>query len=559
MTRKRLILTALGLVAAVVGGTFLIRSAGPREPVASGGPATFRRLDEVQYTHSIEAIFGPEIKIPGRFDPPRREDGLLAVGDSRVVVSSSGFEQAEIRARDIAEQVLAEDRRQNVLSCTPQQSTTFDAQCATQFIRKYGRLLYRRPLDQAELDAALALTKAVTEQSGDFYRGLQVALSRFLTSPNFLFRVEQVDPDSASSDVQRLDDYSLAMRVSFLLWNAPPDEILLDAVEKGALRTRNGLRDQVDRLIGSPKFEQGVRAFFSDMFAYEQFDGLSKEQSIFPMFSSQLAEDAEEQALRTIVDLLVTNNGDYRDLFTTRKTFLNRNLSALYEIAADEQTVTGWAPHTFGPETPRAGLFTFAAFLMLDPSHEGRSSPTIRGKNIRELFLCQTVPPPPPNVDFGLLQDTQNAVYKTARERLVVHMKVPTCAGCHAVMDPVGLSLENYDGVGTYRGTENNSLIDASGTFEGKSYKNAIELQQLMRESPALTGCLTKRVYEYGVGRPVVAGERELMTYLRERFAKDRYTIAGLMRTIATSNAFRTVSSKSASKPAAAEQIVATN
>jgi hypothetical protein len=106
---------------------------------------------------------------------------------------------------------------------------------------------------------------------------------------------------------------------------------------------------------------------------------------------------------------------------------------------------------------------------------------------------------------------------------------------------------------------ENGAPINASGTFEGKPYKDAMELQQLMRESPALTGCLAKRVYEYGVGRPATAGERELMTYLRERFAKDRYTLAGLMRTIATSNAFRTISPGVVSKPAGAEPIVARN
>src|SRR6185295_8578407 len=117
MKRGRLISVAFGLVAALAAGAFLILSAGPHEPAAAGGPTTFRRLDAMQYAHSIEDIFGPQIKIPGRFDPPRREDGLLAVGDSRVAVSSSGFEQAEVRAREIAAQVLAEDRRQGVLSC----------------------------------------------------------------------------------------------------------------------------------------------------------------------------------------------------------------------------------------------------------------------------------------------------------------------------------------------------------------------------------------------------------------------------------------------------------
>lgn len=541
----------LGAVAAlaVVGGSaVLIRSVFPEEPATSGGPASFRRLNPAQYLRSIEDIFGPGIEVPGRFDPPRREDGLLAVGDSRVVVTPSGFEQAEMRAREISAQVFAADRRKQVMPCAPQSPKAFDQACATQFVEKYGRLLYRRPLDPAETSSILDVVRSAADGSQDFYKGLEKGLARLLASANFLFRVEHVSPETTDDGVQRLDDYSLATRISFLLWDAPPDEALLDAAQSGALRDEEGIEAHVDRLIQSPRFEQGARAFFSDMFGYEQFEGLSKEQSLFPIYSSQLAEDAKEQALRTIVDLLVTNKGDYRDLFTTRKTFLNRNLSALYAVPAAEESVAGWAPHTFAAEDRREGLLTLAGFLMLDPTHEGRSSPTIRGKAVREVFLCQVVPPPPPNVDFKLVQDTQNAQHKTARERLSIHSEVATCAGCHALTDPIGLSLENYNAVGEYRLTENGAQIDASGTFEETIYKDGIELQRLMRESPALTSCLAKRAYEYGVGRPVTTGEREWMTYLRERFADDRYAFASLMKAIATSHAFRFVASSERSR-----------
>lgn len=546
--RGRLLLVALGVVAVVGGGVTAIRGVLSGEPATLGGPAAFRRLNTQQYLRSIEDIFGPGIDVPGRFDPPRREDGLLAVGDSRVVVTPSGFEQAEMRAREIAAQVFAADRRKQVMPCAPQSPNAFDQACATRFVEKYGRLLYRRPLDSAETRSILEIVRSAAEGSQGFYTGLETGLTRLLASANFLFRVEQALPESADDGVQRLDDYSLATRLSFLLWDAPPDEALLNAAQRGDLRDRDELEAQVDRLIESPRFEQGARGFFSDMFGYEQFEGLSKEQSLFPIYSSVLAGDAKEQALRTIVDLLVTNKGDYRDLFTMRKTFLNRNLSALYAVPAEEESVEGWAPHTFAPEDRREGLLTLAAFLMLDPTHEGRSSPTIRGKAVREVFLCQVVPPPPPNVDFKLIQDTKNAQHKTARERLKVHAEVATCAGCHALTDPIGLSLENYNAVGEYRSMENGAPIDASGTFEGKTYKDGVELQRLMRESPALTSCLAKRAYEYGVGRPVTSGEHEWMAYLRERFAKDRYTFAALMKAIATSNAFRSVAPSERSK-----------
>jgi hypothetical protein len=538
--QARFIPAALSL-ALISAASIAAQAPDLQEPATSGGPATFRRLDEAQYANSIADIFGGSIKIPGRFDPPWREDGLLAIGDGKVVVSSSGLEQDELRARNISAQVLAEDHRASVVSCAPQSTVAFDESCASQFIGKYGRLLYRRPLDQEEMLSVMHVARGATKQTGDFNKGLETALARLLASPNFIFRVEhlQADPDTGRT---RLDDYSLAARISFLMWNAPPDESLLDAAATGALREKKGLEAQVERLMASPRFEQGMRAFFSDMFAYERFDNLSKDQSLFPIYSSQVAKDAREQALRTTLDLLLTNNGDYRDLFTTKKTFMNRNMGALYGVAVEEGGVGGWAPYTFGADDHRAGLLTLAGFLMLDPSHEGRSSPTIRGKSVREIFLCQKVPAPPGAVDFKLVEDTHNPVNRTARERLTAHRENPVCAGCHSVMDPIGLSMENYDAIGDFRATENGVPIDTSGTFDGKSYKDVIELENLIHDSAGLTNCLARRVYEYGAGRTVTADEKEWLKYLDERFADERYGFPGLLRIVATSRAFQAVS-----------------
>jgi hypothetical protein len=513
-----------------------------QEPATSGGPATVRRLNEAQYKRSVEDIFGTGLKIPGRFEPPVREGGLLAIGDAKVVVTPSGFEQYDIRSREIAAQLLATDRRKTVLPCAPKTANAFDSECANQFFGKYGRLLFRRPLSDRQLASVLAVARTTTAASGDFYQGLQFGLASLLVSPAFIFRTETTEPDPGNTAVHRLDDYSLASRISFLLWDAPPDATLLDAAASGALREPAGLERQVDRLIASSRFQQGVRAFFSDMFGYDQFDGLAKDQAIYLRYTSQLSKDAEEQSLRTIVDLLVTNKGDYRDLFTTRKTFVNRILSSLYKVQVNYVAVEGgWIPHTFGPDDHRAGLLTLAGFLMLDPSHEGRSSPTIRGKSVRELFLCQAVPAPPANVNFTLVQDTNNPLYKTARDRLTAHRDNPTCAGCHRITDPIGLGMENYDAIGQFRMAENGAMIDASGSFDGKPFKDAIELGKVLHDSPAVPSCVVKRAYEYGVGRAVEPGEREWLKHIDKRFADDGYVFPALMRRIATSRAFQAV------------------
>jgi hypothetical protein len=549
--RLRMRVGAIGLVSAVL--TALLVIAAPNEaataatepvgaePATLGTAPGFRRLNEVQYVRSIEQIFGSGIKVPGRFAPPLREEGLMAIGDNNVTVTPSGIEQYELRAREIAAQVLDESRRDAIMPCAPPSATDFDRDCATRFFIRYGSLLYRRPLSAAETASVLGIAEASSAQSGSFYKGLETGLSRLLVSPKFVFRIEVAEPDPGNPSAARLDDYSLATRISFLLWDAPPDAELLAATERGELRNPKKLAGQVDRLIAAPKFEQGVRSFFSDMFGYEQFEGLAKDQALFPKFSADLAQDAREQTLRTVVDHLIRNNGDYRDLFTTKKTFLNRNLGALYKVPVDEDGMDGWAAYEFKAGDPRSGILTLAGFLMLDPTHEGRSSPTIRGKSVRESLLCQPVPQPPPNVDFAIVQDVSNPEHRTARQRLTIHQENPACAGCHALTDPIGLSMENYDAIGGFRTHENEALIDATGTFDGAPYTGLVQLSRLLRDSPEVSSCLVQRAYEYGVGRPAAAQDGAWLEYVGKAFARNKYQFPALMRRIALSEAFRRI------------------
>jgi hypothetical protein len=509
---------------------------------AIGGPTTFKRLSEAQYKRTIENLFGADVDVPGRFEPSVRANGLLSVGAGKATVSAFGMEQYELRAREIAAQVMAPEKQAKEPFCAQrtQKGAAFDRACATTFFSKYGRSLYRRPLSDAELTSVLAVASDVAAGSSNFHKGLEAGLSRLLASPNFIFRVERSEPDPTRPGGSRLDSYSLAARISFLLWDSSPDVELLDAAASGALQTDAGLERQVDRLLASPRFAEGLRGFFSDMFCYDGFDGLTKDQTIYPRYTSLLANDAREQALKTLVNHLVTEKGDYRDIFTTKKTFMSRPLAALYGVpffgGPDE-----WTEYAFGPEDPRAGILTLAAFLMLDPTHEGRSSPTIRGLNVREVFMCQPVPLPPAAVDFSVVNDTADAVHKTARDRLRVHSENPVCAGCHKITDPVGLALENYDAIGQFRTHENGALIDTSVEFEGAKYTNALELAHGLRETQAISSCLVQRAYEYGVGRPTTETESRWLEAAGERFAADGYIVPTLLRRIAVSKPFRTV------------------
>jgi hypothetical protein len=530
---RRWLAGAIGVV--VIGalgfGAWDLLLSGPREPDSSGGPLAVRRLTQEQYRQTIAEFFGSDIKVGGRFEPDvRPENGLIADGTSRVAVTPAGFEQYDVLARSIADQVVDKNHRDALVPCKPASAKAPDDNCASRFLSQIGRLLFRRPLTGDELKTEVAVAHAGAERLNNFYGGLGQSLAGLLDDPNFLFRVEAVN-----ADTHRLDAYSKASRLSFLLWNATPDEELLAAADRGDLDTRKGLARQADRLLVSPRIEGGVRAFFSDMLGFETFHDLQKEQSLYPKFSLQAQQDAQEQTLRTIVDLLVTNHGDYRNLFTTRKTFITRALGPIYDVPVTD--VAGWQPYEFPEGDPRAGILTQLSFVALH-SHPGRSSPTLRGKAVRELLLCERVPAPPNNVDFSVVENTDNPKFRTARDRLTAHRANPTCAGCHAIMDPIGLALEDFDTAGEYRTTENGAPIDASGKLNEVAFKDAAGLGHVLHDDPAATSCLVRRVYEYGVGRTPEKGEAVWLNDLTRQFGEDGYRIPELLRRIAVSDGF---------------------
>ena len=515
--------------------------AATKDAVYAPSDMVMRRLSGDQYQDIIADVFGPTIELGGRFEPDLRVGGLLAVGSSDVSITPSGIEQYDAMARHIAEQVVDAKRRDMMLRCKPAAETAPDDACVSQVLSRVGRLLYRRPLTQAEIAAYVDAAKQATLKTKNFYSGLSLSLAAMLSSPKFLFREEAIEPDPDHPGHFRLDGYSKASQLSFFLWNSGPDLPLLDAAASGELNTRAGVAKQVARMVASPRLEQGVRAFFTDDFGFDEFDTLAKDAALYPKFSAQAAADAREQTLRTVVDLLVKHDGDYRDIFTTHKTFLTQELGAIYRIPVVDDLPNGspdtWHPYTFPPDDPRAGagIMSEMSFTALH-SPPGRSSPTLRGKALREIMLCEKVPSPPANVEFKLVQDTHNPIYKTTRARLTAHRSNPVCAGCHKIIDPMGLALENFDGDGSYRTSENDIKIDTSGELDGVAFTDATGLGKAMHDNPATTSCLVNRLSAYALGRPIK--EKAWLDELQKRFAASAYKVPDLMRDIALSDNF---------------------
>lgn len=538
------------LVCALLGATIFGVIAGQAAtPTQEAAQATalkvgVRRITETQYRHTIADVFGSSIKVEARFEPERREEGLLALGSAMLSLTSSGFEQYFALARSISQQVLSEKAREFVVDCEPVDATKADDACAGEFIAHHGELLFRRPLTSGEIQSRLKSAALGANQANDFYAGLELALTSLLVAPEFLFRIESAEPDPANPRQYRLDAFSKATRLSFLLWDSTPDGELLAAARSGAIHSQAELEKQIERMIASPKFHDGARAFFADMFQLDGFGNLVKDPTIYPKFNQSVAESAREQMLLRTIDLLVSKQGDYRDLFTSQETYLNRSLASVYQVPYASKAE--WTTYRFPQESARSGILTDIGFLSLH-AHPGTSSPTRRGIKVLEIFMCQATPQPPANVDFSTVQDSTKG---TVRGRLLDHMENEGCSGCHRRTDPLGLALEHFDGLGQLRTMENGAPIDVSAQLKDVTIEGARGVGEYLRNEPRVPACLVRNVYSYGVGEKTYGRDKKYLAAQTEAFIASGYRFPALVRHIASSPEFFKVVAPKAKSPA---------
>lgn len=491
----------------------------------------YRRLTETQYRHAISDVFGKDVTVSGRFEPEKREDGLQAVGNAHLSITTSGLEQYVSLARSVSKQVSASDRLEQVTGCKLSEKASQARSCSEKLVVRVGTQLNRRPVTGAEVKMAMAIWDAAMSLNNDKSYALEQTLSSLLVSPEFLFRKE-VAVRIGDTDAFELDAYTRASRLSFLLWDTGPDETLMAAAAKGDLSTEAGIAAQVERMISSERFEDGVRAFFTDMLYFEAFETLTKDPATYPKFSQDVADSAREETLRFLVEHLVRQDGDYREIFTSNETILNRSLAAVYNVPYPSKQP--WTSFEFPEGSERSGLLTQVSFAALF-SHPGGSSPTLRGKHLQEIFNCLPIPDPPADVDFSKVQAMGNG---TVRERLTAHRSDPNCASCHVLMDPAGLALENFDSLGQFRTKENGDLIDVSTEIDGAGYTGAKGVGKYLHDNPGTAACVVQKAHYYGVGRPLDYTEYSYLQKQQTAFVEDGYRISSLFRNILTDPEF---------------------
>jgi hypothetical protein len=498
---------------------------GP-EPAYSAPEPALRRLTTRQYHNTVRDLFGDAIVPPASLEPDATLEGLPSLGATISSTSPLGVERYEAGARQLAEQVFAGDS--DPLPCDP--SGPGDANCAEAYVSTMGQRVFRRPLTAEEVSLYAGLVTGVAGESGDFRLGAEFALVAMLQSPYFIYRLEHTPGEAG------LDDFELATRLSYFLWNGPPDAALLEAAGNGDLASAEGRAAAVDRMIADPRFRRGVRDFFIELYELDELSHLNKDPLVFPHASPELWASAKEQTLFTIENLVVDEDGDWRDLMTTRQAWIDHRLASLYGVPAPapdgDVAAFGWVelPENGG----RAGLLGHASVLGLH-AHAVSSSATKRGQFIRTKLLCQAVPAPPADVDTSIPEAT-NA--PTLRDRLLVHQEDPSCAGCHILLDNVGLGLENFDGVGRWRERENDTPIDPSGEVDGDPFDDAVGLGQALAAHPNFGHCLAERMTSYAVGHLPTGGEEALVEWLTRDFEGNGWSVKHLMRSIAISDAF---------------------
>jgi hypothetical protein len=523
-------------VIVVAGILYLLGCEENPVPEVTPEPPGLRLLTEAQYRNIIADVFGEHISVVGRFNPLFRTNGLRALGARSAEITPESMESFERLGHQIADQVFEPTNRRSFMSCTLSEGDRLAQTCAPEVFALFGELLFRRPVSDAEIAQLVAAAESANRISGGVYEGMEAVLARMLVSPEFLFVADRVD--IAASGEVRLDPYTIASRLSFFLWNTTPDQRLLEAARTGALSDADAREEVVEWMLASPKLERGLRNFFDDMLHLDEFSSIEKDSIIYPLYNYVVAEHAKEQTLRTISHLLLDEEGDYRDLFTTRTTYMSPALARLYQVPATRPD-GGWSLYEFDEGDQFAGLLSQVGFSALH-SHAGRSSPTLRGKAVREILFCQSVPPPPAAVDFALFNDPDSE-FRTARQRLTAHNTEPACAGCHKITDPIGLGLEYLDSAGMLRETEDGAEIIVAGEVDGVPFTDIPSLGEAVSQNPALPECLVQRVYSTAIMRAPERGDRAMLDYLTAEFAASGHQYKPLLREIATAPSFFSV------------------
>jgi len=420
--------------------------------------------------------------------------------------------------------------RRRIFSCTQE-----DAGCARKILLALTRRAYRRPTTDADLRDLLPFFDKGRDEAG-FDAGIERALERLLVSPQFLFRVEREPANVSSGSTFNISDIELASRLSFFLWSSIPDDELLDVASRGQLHTPAVLDREVRRMLRDPRSHLLVTNFAEQWLFVRDIEAKQPDGLVFPDFDESL-----RAAMRTETDLFLDSvlreDRSVLDLLTADYSFVNERLAKHYGIpniqGSDFRRVT------FPPGSPRGGLLGEGSILTLT-SYATRTSPVVRGKWVLENLLSAAPPPPPPDIPALKTEGAEPGKTLTMREAMTKHRANPSCATCHARMDPIGFAMENFDAIGRWRSHDNGSDIDAAGSFpDGTIFEGVAGLKSiLLSEKDQFVNTVAGKLLMYALGRNLQYYDEPAVRAIVHDAAASRYTFASLVRGVVKSVPF---------------------
>ena len=407
--------------------------------------------------------------------------------------------------------------------------------CARSILSTLARRAYRRPVTSADIEPLMAFYRDASG-TGSFDEGVDQALQRLLISPEFLLRVEADPAGIPANTPYRVSDLELASRLSFFLWNSIPDDELLRVAEQRRLREPAVLERQVQRMIADARFTSFVEQFAGQWLFLRNLTASIPVQQNFPDFDDTLRESFRIET-EMFVESVIREDRSALDLLRADYTFLNERLARHYGIPNVKGT--RFRRVVLPPASHRGGLLGHGSILTVT-SYPDRTSPVVRGKWILENLLGTPPPPPIPGVP-PLKPPSFAGKVLTMRERIASHRNSPVCASCHAMMDPLGLALEHFDGVGKWRALdESGAPIDASGALpDGTRFDGAEGLRTALLTSDRFLTTLTEKMLTYSLGRGVEYYDMPAVRAIVRDAARDNYRFTSLIKAIVESAPFQ--------------------
>jgi len=518
-------------------------------PGTDPGTVGMHRLNALEYDNTINELLGLSQNLAQKtFIPDEKgANGFDSEADA-LTMSDAEFQQYFTAADTLVEQVFANGAlTAKIVTCKP--ASAIDATCLDTILHDFGLRAYRRPLFDDEVTRFHNLATDAVGNGQDFNGSVKQIVKMMLASAPFLYRVE-LDPNPDSTMPHRVASFELASRLSYLLWSSMPDAALLAKAQSGSLLTDDTLQGEFDRMMQDPRASNFVSSFAGQWLGARNLGSHQVEATAFPAFTEPVRQ-AMAQELTLYFNEFLNGNLPFSQFLTAPINFVNGPLAALYgakNIPASQTEMT----KVTGLDTNRVGFLGLGAFLT-QSSYSYRTVPTLRGKWVLENLLGQEIPPPPagiPPLDSAATASTDSMTQEeNVRDRLLAHRAMPMCSACHSQLDPIGLGMENFDGIGAYRSSYGNGqAIDASGQLpDGTSFSSLAELTGILskgkRQTQMLSFALTQ-VMTYVLSRPLNLDapddtDRPYVTQIQARWASEGYALRALLRDVVLNETFR--------------------